>query len=340
MTFKNKIVAGFGTALVILILVGVVSFRTMAQNSEDRVWVNHTHLVLEKLDAVLANLLDAETGHRGYIITSEETYLEPYNNAREHIHQNVAELRGLTADNPSQQRTLNHLEPLTSTMLSALQDRIEIRKQKGLAAAAEEVREGSAKLHMDEIRGLIGEMRLEENRLLKLRTEEADASSRTARIVIVTGEALAVAFLCLAGVVVWKEMGQRNRAEEEVRQLNTGLERRVTERTAELAERAKELARSNAELQQFAYVASHDLQEPLRMVASFTQLLAKRYNDKLDDDAREFIGYADADLGSPHLFKSWIAGKALCADGCGCAAQESSGKSQIHHGGERGGDFA
>ena len=292
MTFKNKIVAGFGTALVILILVGVVSFRTMAQNSEDRVWVNHTHLVLEKLDAVLANLLDAETGHRGYIITSEETYLEPYNNAREHIHQNVAELRGLTADNPSQQRTLNHLEPLTSTMLSALQDRIEIRKQKGLAAAAEEVREGSAKLHMDEIRGLIGEMRLEENRLLKLRTEEADASSRTARIVIVTGEALAVAFLCLAGVVVWKEMGQRNRAEEEVRQLNTGLERRVTERTAELAERAKELARSNAELQQFAYVASHDLQEPLRMVASFTQLLAKRYNDKLDDDAREFIGYA------------------------------------------------
>jgi signal transduction histidine kinase len=293
MTFKNKIVAGFGTALVILILVGVVSFWTMAQNSEDRVWVNHTHLVLEKLDAVLANLLDAETGQRGYIITSEETYLEPYYYAREHVHQNVAELRGLTADNPSQQRTLNHLEPLTSTMLSALQDRVEIRKQKGLAAAAEEVREGSAKLHMDEIRGLIGEMRLEENRLLKLRTEEAaDASSRTARIVIVTGAALAVAFLCLAGVVVWKEMGQRNRAEEEVRQLNTGLERRVTERTAELAERAKELARSNAELQQFAYVASHDLQEPLRMVASFTQLLAKRYNDKLDDDAREFIGYA------------------------------------------------
>ena len=189
MTFKNKIVAGFGTALVILILVGVVSFRTMAQNSEDRVWVNHTHLVLEKLDAVLANLLDAETGQRGYIITSEETYLEPYKYAREHVHQNVAELRGLTADNPVQQRTLNYLEPLTSTMLSALQDRIEIRKQKGLAAAAEEVREGSAKLHMDEIRGLIGEMRLEENRLLKLRTEEADASSRTARLVIVTGEA-------------------------------------------------------------------------------------------------------------------------------------------------------
>jgi two-component system, chemotaxis family, sensor kinase Cph1 len=59
-----------------------------------------------------------------------------------------------------------------------------------------------------------------------------------------------------------------------------------------LNERAKDLARSNREVQQFAYVASYDLQEPLRMVASVTQLLAKRYGDKLDDDARDFINFA------------------------------------------------
>jgi light-regulated signal transduction histidine kinase (bacteriophytochrome) len=87
-------------------------------------------------------------------------------------------------------------------------------------------------------------------------------------------------------------MVQRRRAEEEVRKLNVDLERKVAERTAELAERAKDLERSNMELQQFAYVASHDLQEPLRTIASFTQLLAKRYGDKLDDKAREFIGFA------------------------------------------------
>ena len=82
-----------------------------------------------------------------------------------------------------------------------------------------------------------------------------------------------------------REAGVRVQAEEALRKAHDELELRVQERTAELA-------RSNAELQQFAYVASHDLQEPLRMVSNFTQLLAERYGPKLDNDAREFIAFA------------------------------------------------
>jgi len=94
--------------------------------------------------------------------------------------------------------------------------------------------------------------------------------------------------------------------QQELKFLNENLETAVIKRTAELQEeitahkradalltvRTNELQRSNEELAQFAYIASHDLQEPLRMVASFVQLLSRKYSDKLDTNAKEYIEFA------------------------------------------------
>jgi signal transduction histidine kinase len=82
------------------------------------------------------------------------------------------------------------------------------------------------------------------------------------------------------------------RRDGELETARATLERRVEERTRALQRQTDELTRSNADLEQFAYVASHDLQEPLRMVASYTQLLAEHAKDRLDRDAHEYIEYA------------------------------------------------
>jgi signal transduction histidine kinase len=292
MTFKNKVVAGFGTGLAILLVVAVLAYRSMLRNDVDLQWVNHTYQVQGQVDAVVADLLSAEAGERGFILTGEVSFLDPYNDAVSRINGDVNTIRRVTSDNPVQQRALDRLEPSIAERVDQLRYRVGLRKQEGMVTDANIALLLPGKENMDMIRGQLAAMREEENRLLNIRTQEASSSSRQTRNVIVTGEALAIAFLSIAGIVVGEEMARRGRAEQEIRALNADLEQRVAERTVELDARAKDLARSNSELQQFAYVASHDLQEPLRMVASFTQLLGKRYKDRLDDDARDFINFA------------------------------------------------
>ena len=292
MTFKTKLVAGLLAASGALIVVAALSYLSLVQNASDRRWVIHTYQVLEVLDQLQTSIIEAETTERGYILTGEVPFLQAHNSADGQARHEIEELRSLTADNALQQHTLDQLVPPIQKRLTELRDRIDIRTWAGLQAGASSVKAGSEEHLLDQIRILISSMKQEEKLLLVQRAAELEASSSHTRLIIIIGQGLGFLFLLLAGLVIQQEMVRRRNADEQVRHLNSVLEQRIAERTAELAERARDLERSNTELQQFAYVASHDLQEPLRTISSFTQLLAKRYRERLDDKAIEFIDFA------------------------------------------------
>lgn len=198
----TKIGAGFALALTILLLVGIVAYQGSKKLTATARTVEHTHLVLQNLEGILSEAKDAETGQRGFIITGEERYLEPYKTAEEEMRKKLKAVRELTEDNPEQQRRLDPLEALIfgeEGRLEMLQQTIDLRKEQGFDAALKKMMTDKGKKVMDSIRQLVGEMVNTENALLKTRSGEADAAAKATEGTILLGTLGAFAVLGMAG---------------------------------------------------------------------------------------------------------------------------------------------
>jgi len=211
---NRLVLAGFGIATAILVFVGWQSYRSTARFAEAAQWREHTYEVLNSLDNTIGRLSDTETGQRGYLLTGEEAYLEPYRTAIKNIDQTIGELKSLTSDNASQQKRIQVLEPLVEKKLAELQRTIDLRKNEGLGAATRVVLEGSGKQSMDQIRAIIAEMAREEKDLLRVRTQEANESEKRTSRTILVGTLVSISLLVLCFGLLNRELSERKRAQE------------------------------------------------------------------------------------------------------------------------------
>lgn len=201
-TIGRKIAAGFALPLVILVVIGWFSYRSTTGLIETSQLVTHTHKVLQELEGVLSALVDAETGARGYVITGEEPFLEPYHSAIPRIQEGLIRIGQLTADNPNQQRRMDILKPLINTTLAFRKALIDARKTKGFKPASDMVLSGEGKKEMDEIRKVVAEMQGEEHALLKERDRAAQATAQATIMTIGIGTLLAFLVVAVAGVFI------------------------------------------------------------------------------------------------------------------------------------------
>jgi PAS domain S-box-containing protein len=211
---RGLILAGFTSAGVILGLVGWESYQhtiRVAKAAEAR---KNSYEVGRALDETRARLDDAETGQRGFLLTGDEAYLEPYREAIKNLDRVTDELKKLTSDNPDQQERIQRLEPLIESKLAELQRTIDLRRKDGLGAANQVVLGGQGKQLMDKIRAVLGEMGSAENSLRAGRTQEmTDALTGTARIVV-AGNLTSIVLLLLVFAVLIRELSYRKRAQE------------------------------------------------------------------------------------------------------------------------------
>jgi signal transduction histidine kinase len=273
---------GFSAAVIALLLSAAVSYRNIRKIAINEALVSHTHQVLDRVQTVFSNVKDAESGQRGYIITGLPTYLDPYNQAAETINREFDELTPLTSDNAGQQERLSEIRTAVQTRLATLREGIQAVDSGGVDAGRAFVLEGKGRVQMSEIRTKINQFVEVERKLLAERSEAAQATYQTAHTTLVITTAVGLIMVLSSFYFAYRDSAHRARMTEQ-------LEQRVADRTRELSKLNEALRISNRELEQFASVASHDLQEPLRKIEAFGDRIKTRNAAQLDESGKDYL---------------------------------------------------
>jgi signal transduction histidine kinase len=318
LTRRLRVALGAFAALLLLSVLAL----SLAVRQADRALADQTQRIFPARVAasqLLTALVDQETGLRGYVITHDDSYLVPYR-------QGLADEKRLRA---TLDTLIKRSDPARLNLIT-VDSTITAWHQEYAALRLLDVQTGSATTTIGFGRQLFDELRrsnqdLDRRLTAQVRTAQQRADRDRLYVVVVLGLTAVAVAAALLGLLralgrnvlePLADLGQQVEVVSkgthliaiepvgppDLRDMGAGVESmrqelvralsEVEEAQRDLEHRAAELARSNADLEQFAYVASHDLQEPLRKVASFCQLLEERYADQLDERGLQYITFA------------------------------------------------
>lgn len=303
---------GLTWTIVFLVLIAnsvlsYVNFSFVAQ-STDLVKAQYEKMI--QTNMVLKLMVDAETGHRGFVITGDEKYLQPYREALAVLDDQLTRLRESFEADPFQRKKVNEIIVNIEFKLKEMKTVIDLQNSSGFDIARDHMIQDRGKKFMDRVRELIQNMNDHEKEQLQFMSQTVSQSRVRALAMLIAGSLILVIMSVAAFALVRQQLRYRSTMEQLLRQSNNELEQRVQHRTEallvtnvslqeEIDERKRleeqavkftaVLQSSNKELEQFASVASHDLQEPLRKIQAFSDRLVTKYRGQLDDTGKEYI---------------------------------------------------
>jgi methyl-accepting chemotaxis protein len=206
MTVARRLTTAFSAVILVFVLVGGVALYSATQLADANKWNTHTYKVLALGDEMLESMINMETGARGFLIASEDRYLEPWNNGIQAFDKSWAEVKGLTSDNATQQQRLDEMKKRSSEFIAVGKTMIQFRRdvstgQRSSSDFVAEFKQGKDKAAMDGFRSLHAEFDKAERDLLAVRDAAAAGYQSLNRNVVIFGSLLAV--LIAAGLGIW-----------------------------------------------------------------------------------------------------------------------------------------
>ncbi|MBB5437191.1 signal transduction histidine kinase/DNA-binding response OmpR family regulator/CHASE3 domain sensor protein [Pedobacter sp. AK017] len=223
-TIKNNLRIGLGLSLLILFITSLASYLSIKNLIGSADLVQHSNDVMTNLDGVISVLKDAETGQRGYLLTGDKDFLEPYNGAEQQAIALLDEVAAETKDNPVQQRNVKKLREVITGRLQILKKTVAIKSRGGNVSVGELI---NGKTYMDSARDLIRVMQAEEKRLLELRTADLNKLAGYTPSLIVLAAFLAILITFFFYRKVSADFNTRTRLQQELQDKNDEIDNRI-----------------------------------------------------------------------------------------------------------------